>query len=128
MKNKVLFLTFLVLLSANLTAQKQFKLQSPDQKTTVTINAEERLSYSVKHINTTVLAESPIAMTLDDGTVLGEHPTVVTAQNHNIDAVVKAPFYKKSEIRDHYNQLTLTFKATIRWFSAPTTKAWPTVL
>ena len=110
MKNKVLFLTFLVLLSANLTAQKQFKLQSPDQKNTVTINANERLSYSVKHINTTVLAESPIAMTLADGTVLGEYPMVTTAQNHNADEVVKAPFYKRSEIRDHYNELILTFK------------------
>lgn len=110
MKNKVLFLTFLVLLSANLTAQKQFKLQSPDQKNTVTINANERLSYSVKHINTTVLAESPIAMTLADGTVLGEYPLVTTAQNHNADEVVKAPFYKRSEIRDHYNELILTFK------------------
>ena len=110
MKNKVLFLTFLVLLSANLTAQKQFKLQSPDQKNTVTINANERLSFSVKHINTMVLAESPIAMTLADGTVLGEYPLVTTAQNHNADAVVKAPFYKRSEIRDHYNELILTFK------------------
>ena len=116
MKNKVLFLTFLVLLSANLTAQKQFKLQSPDQKNTVTINANEHLSFSVKHINTTVLAESPIAMTLADGTVLGEYPLVTTAQNHNADEVVKAPFYKRSEIRDHYNELILTFKGNYQVF------------
>ena len=116
MKSKVLFLTFLVLLSANLTAQKQFKLQSPDQKNTVTINANEHLSFSVKHINTTVLAESPIAMTLADGTVLGEYPLVTTAQNHNADEVVKAPFYKRSEIRDHYNELILTFKGNYQVF------------
>ena len=110
MKNKVLFLTILVLISANLNAQKQFKLQSPDQKITVTINATERLSYAVQHINTTILAESPIAMTLADGTVLGEYPVVTTAQNHNADEVVKAPFYKRSEIKDQYNELILTFK------------------
>ena len=110
MKNKVFFLTFLVLLSANLTAQKQFKLQSPNQKILVTINADQQLNYSVKHINTMVLAESPIAMTLTDGTVLGNHPTVLTAQNHFTDEVVKASFYKKSEIRNLYNELILTFK------------------
>ena len=110
MKNKVLFFTILVLLSANLAAQKQFKLQSPDQKTTVIVNTNGRLSYSVKHINTTVLGESAIAMTLSDGTVLGANPVVKASQNHNVDEMVKAPFYKRSEIKDQYNELVLSFQ------------------
>ena len=71
MKNKVLFLLFLALMSVNLFAQKPYTLQSPDQKITVTVNTGERLSYAVMHENTIVMAESPIAMTLDNGTVLG---------------------------------------------------------
>ena len=71
MKNKVLFLAFLLLISINLVAQKQYTLQSPNEKITVTINTGDQLSYSVMHENTVVLADSPIGMELDNGYVLG---------------------------------------------------------
>ena len=67
-------------MSANLFAQKQYTLKSPDGKITVTVNTGERLSYAVTHENTVVLAESPIAMTLDNGTVLGVPAKVKSAR------------------------------------------------
>ena len=110
MKNKVLFLLFLVLMSATLFAQKQYSLKSPDQKTTVTVNTGERLSYAVMHENTVVLAESPIAMSLDNGTVLGVPAKVKSAKTHSVDQMIKANFYKRNEIKDQFNELVICFK------------------
>ena len=110
MKNKVLFLSFLVFVGTNLFAQGQYTLQSPNQKIIVTVNTGERLSYAVMHENTMVLAESPIAMTLDNGQVLGVPAKVRSARNNSIDQTVQACFYKRNEIRDCYNELTLSFK------------------
>ena len=114
MKNKVLFLLFLVLMSTRLFAQKQYALMSPDQKITVTVSTGDRLSYSVMHENTVVLADSPIAMTLDNGTVLGIPAKVKSAKTDSVDQTIKACFYKRNEIKDRYNELTLSFKSNYK--------------
>ena len=110
MKNKALLLSFLTLLSMSLFAQKQYTIQSPDQKITMTIRTGDRLSYSVTHENTVVLADSPIAMTLDNGTVLGVPAKVDFKESANVEERLKTPFYKKSQIRDSYNELVLYFQ------------------
>ena len=110
MKNKVLFLAFLLLISINLVAQKQYTLQSPNEKITVTINTGDQLSYSVMHENTVVLANSPIGMELDNGTVLGAPAKALSDKRISVDEIIEANFYKRNEIEDLYNELALTFK------------------
>ena len=110
MKNKVLFLAFLLLISINLVAQKQYTLQSPNEKITVTINTGDQLSYSVMHENTVVLADSPIGMELDNGTVLGAPAKALSDKRTSVDEIIEANFYKRNEIKDLYNELALTFK------------------
>ena len=110
MKNKVLFLSFLVLMGTNLFAQQQYTVQSPNGKIMVFVNTGECLNYSVMHENTVVLAESPIAMTLEDDIVLGVPAHVKSAQNNHVDQIIDASFYKRNKINDKYNELILTFK------------------
>ena len=110
MKTKYLAIVTLVLFSINAFSQKQYTLCSPDQQIKVTVNAGERLSYSVKHENTVVLAESPIAMTLDNGMVLGSPASVKSAKHKSVDQDIKASFYKRKVIHDRYNELALSFK------------------
>ena len=114
MKNKVLFLSFLVLMGANLFAQKPYTLQSPNGKITVTVNTGERLSYAVTHENTVVLTESPIAMNLENGTVLGAPAKVTSAKTNSIDQTIQAFFYKRNEIKDQFNELILSFKGNYK--------------
>ena len=114
MKNKVLFLSFLVLMGANLFAQKPYTLQSPNGKITVTVNTGERLSYAVTHENTMVLAESPIAMNLENGTVLGAPAKVTSAKTNSVDRTIQAYFYKRNEIKDQFNELILSFKGNFK--------------
>ena len=110
MKNKVLSLIVLVLAAHCCLAQKTYTLSSPDQKINITIRTGERLSYSVQHGKTAVLADSPIAMTLDQGKVLGLPALVKSVKEQSHDQIIKSPFYKRSEIHDQYNELALCFK------------------
>ena len=109
MKNKVLFLLFLVLTGANLVAQQSYTLKSPDGKILVTVNTGNRLSYSVMHEKTMVLADSPIALTLDKA-ILGVPAQVSDVKNETVDQTIDAHFYKRNKIKDHYNELTIRFK------------------
>ena len=110
MKIKTLLLSTMLLLSANLFAQKQYTVQSPDKDITLTVNVGDNLTYSVTHNGTVVLAESAIAMKLDNGTVLGEKPILKSEKLLETKEKIAANFYKRNEIDNHYCQLTLTFK------------------
>lgn len=110
MKIKTLVLSVMLLLSANLFAQKQFTLQSPDKDITIKVNVGDNLTYSVTHNGTIVLAESTIAMKLDNGTVLGEKPILKSEKTIESTEKIAANFYKRNEIDNHYCQMTLAFK------------------
>lgn len=110
MKIKTLVLSVMLLLSANLFAQKQFTLQSPDKDITIKVKVGDNLTYSVTHNGTVVLAESAIAMKLDNGTVLGEKPILKSEKTIESTEKIAANFYKRNEIDNHYCQMTLAFK------------------
>ena len=128
----------LLLLAVSAFAQKQYTLQSPDRKITVTVSEDEhvvmglmnspnpdkrsyefqeyRLCYSVKHEETIVLDKSEIAMHIDNGRTLGvsSKPSITSAKTKSVDQIIKAPFYKRTEIRDQYNELVLNFKGNYK--------------
>jgi len=115
------------MLAVSAFAQKQYTLQSPDGKITVTVSEEEIIEmnserseywlyYSVKHEETVVLDMSEIAMHIDNGRMLGvsSKPSITSAKTKSMDQTVKAPFYKRAEIRDQYNELVLSFKGNYK--------------
>ena len=71
----------------------------------------------------------PSSMTLGGGEVLGGNPKVTRARKNTADARIASPFYKKSSVRDHYNEEARAYDA--RRLRAgrppPTTTGWPTV-
>ena len=124
---KKLLLSALLMLCMSAFAQKQYTLQSPDGKITVTVSEDEIcemnserseycLYYSVKHEETVVLDNSGIAMHIDNGKILGisSKPSIISAKTKSVDQTVKAPFYKRAEIQDQYNELTLSFKGNYK--------------
>ncbi|MBR1514308.1 MAG: glycoside hydrolase family 97 protein [Bacteroidales bacterium] len=121
---KKLILSALLMLCVSAFAQKQYTLQSPDGNIVVTIEAGEQLTYSVTIGNdpvcmtgikpTCVIAPSAIGMTLGDGTQLGTKPIVKISKTRSVDQTVKASFYKRAEIQDQYNELTLCFKGNYK--------------
>ena len=114
MKKKNLLIIMLLLLSCSTFAQKQYTLKSPDKDITVTINIGEQLTYSVTHGNTCVLAPSAIGMQLADGSMLGTKPVVKSAKTRSINQNVEAPFYKRAQIPEVFEELTLTMKGNYK--------------
>jgi len=111
---KKLLLSALLLLCVSVFAQKQYTLQSPDKDITVTIEAGEQLTYAVTHGNTCVLTPSPIGMKLSDGTMLGTKPVVKSAKTRSVNQTLPSPLYKKAEIPEVFNELTLTLKGNYK--------------
>ncbi|MBR5082932.1 MAG: glycoside hydrolase family 97 protein [Bacteroidales bacterium] len=111
---KKLLLSALLVLSVSTFAQKQYTLQSPDKDITVTVETGEQLTYSVTHGNTCVLAPSAIGMKLTNGTQLGQKPVVKSAKTRSVNQSVEAPFYKRAQIPEIYEELTLTFKGNYK--------------
>jgi Glycoside hydrolase 97. len=108
-----LFNVLLLLLAGSLAAfsQKSYEVKSPDSKIGVKIEVgKEKVTYSVNHESTVVLSPSPISMTLSTGEVLGGNPTLKKVASASYSGVIATPIYRKKEIVDRYNGLTLTFK------------------
>ena len=104
---KVLFAAALLALCATFAAAKDYSLKSPDGRTVVTVSAGSALSWQVSRDGQTVILPSEMAMVLSDGTVLGKAPRVSSAKTATVDKTIRTPIYHKSQIRDHYNALTL---------------------
>ncbi|TDN37889.1 glycoside hydrolase family 97 protein [Hymenobacter sp. UV11] len=112
MTTKLLFLNGLLLAGPAAYAQagSVYHVKSPDGRLDLTVQAGPALSWSVRHEATVVLAPSPIALTLASGEVLGKNAMVQSAKTSSVNAVIEAPVYKKRQVIDSYNQLTLTIK------------------
>ena len=91
-------------------APKDYVLRSPDEKLLVTIETGNGISYTLKHDGDLLLDKSEIGMYMTDGTVFGGYLNVKKASTRTVSETIKAIMYKKAEIKDEFNELTLKFK------------------
>ena len=91
-------------------APKTYQLKSPDGRIEVTVEAGEGISYMMTCCGDVILEKSPAAMCLTDGTVFGGAQKVSKVSRRTVDQTIPTPVYRKSEVRDNYNELTLKFK------------------
>ncbi len=109
MKNLFLIVFFL-LVSMHLSSQKNYQLKSPDGKLMVNITVDKSITYSLSHEGEQLIETSPISMLLDNGKSFGIDSKVKNIKTTTVDQVIKAYFYKRNEIKDNYNELTVNFK------------------
>lgn len=86
---------------------REYTLKSPDGGVTVTVDAGKKLLWSLKSDSVSVITPSPISLTLADGTVLGAGAKVGKVSRRKVDSAFATPFYKKAEVKDVYNEMTL---------------------
>ena len=103
------FAAALMVISA-FAAPKDYVLRSPDEKLLVTIETGNGISYTLKHDGDLLLDRSEIGMYMTDGTVFGGYLNVKKASTRTVSETIKAIMYKKAEIKDEFNELTLKFK------------------
>ena len=110
MKKSVLFLLFVaVVLMANGRAVKDFNVQSPDGLLQVKVEVGKAVNYSLTYRGAPILSSSEVSLTLADGKVWGKGVKLRKAVLHEVDETIPSPFYKKSEVSDHYQELVLVF-------------------
>ena len=91
-------------------ADKTYGLTSPDGLVTAVVEVGQNIRYSVSFADETVISPSVIAMRFGDGTVFGDGDKVRKVSRRSVDDFIESPVYKKNRVRDHYQEMTLSFK------------------
>ena len=112
MKIKFMLLLCMLFPLCNLLAQtgKSYSVKSPDGKINITITAGATVSWAVTQDDADMITPSTIALSLADGITLGKNVVVKKSVAIAQSGVFATPFYKRTEVQDNYNQLTLSFK------------------
>ena len=117
MKTKLFGLFILLLMSSTiLSAQKSkvIELKSPDNKIALKLEVGAKMMWSVQHDGQQIIAPSSIALYLEGGEVLGDLAKIASSKVEKVDQVITAINYKKSNIPDQFNQLTVNCKGDYR--------------
>ena len=100
-----------VLMTMSLNAQpNDYVLASPDGKLQVMVETGDGIHYSLVHDGDLLVGRSEIGMYMTDGSKFGGLEQVKKASTRGVDQTIKAILYKKAEVVDKFNELTLKFK------------------
>ncbi|HAH23002.1 MAG TPA: Retaining alpha-galactosidase [Prolixibacteraceae bacterium] len=113
MRTSLLGIFIVLLVSSTLFGAqkgKNFEIKSPDNKISVHLEIGDKMLWSVQHEGQQIIAPSALSMQLEGGEVLGDHAKVTGSIAEKADQVISAFNYKKKNIADQYNQLTVHCK------------------
>ena len=91
-------------LSAN---NGDYGLNSPDGHITVNVAVGSDIKYSISRDGKVLIAPSVISMNLSDGIAFGENDKLRKVNRSSYDETCPATAYKKAEVRDNYNQISV---------------------
>lgn len=104
----ILFLFFAIPLPV--LSQKNFTLVSPSEKIRVSVRIADSVYFSLQVNNHPVISESAIAL-LTNLKNFGIHPATPKQSRKSINQNIVNPVpFKRKNIPDHFNELTLTFR------------------
>ena len=89
---------------------KPYVVSSPDGRLKVTVDAGDKLTYSLERNGTVLLQPSEIGLSLADGTVWGPGSKFRKATRRSVDVSFDALYFKRNTVRDRYNELVLPAK------------------
>ena len=101
---------FLFAATPSFAKDVNYRVTSPDGHISATVIVGEDIRYSVSRNEQTLIAPSTISMDLSDGTVFGRNDKVRKTVRTSFDDTFSTVAYKKAEVRDNYNQISLNFK------------------
>lgn len=93
-----------------MAAPKTYDLVSPDGRLKVGIKTGNGICYTLQHDSDVLLEDSYLGLYLTDGTSFGENAKVTGTSRRNVNEIHKTVLYKKAQVEDSFNELTLRFK------------------
>lgn len=116
MKRIPLIITLLALCSTLEAAPKTYVIASPDGALKANVTVENSISYTIEANGVCLLSPSEIAMEFSDGIVWGKDEKVRKITRRSVDETHYAAIYKRYEVKDCYNEMSLHFKNfTLVW-------------
>lgn len=109
-KHKLLIIIVLIFIANTGFATKIYKVQSPDKKIVLTVEIDSTISWSININNKVIVDKSQLSLTLLDGEVLGENSKISKVESQYVNTIISPNFYKKNEIQNQYNQLSIKFR------------------
>ena len=94
----------------SLAAAKDYTVTSPDGHLSVKIDAGKTLTYSIERDGLLLIKPSCLQLTLENGKLWGPSAQIKKAVTRSVDNTVDSPVFKRSQVRDHYNELELQTK------------------
>ena len=94
----------------SLAAAKDYTVTSPDGHLSVKIDAGKTLTYSIERDELLLIKPSCLQLTLENGKLWGPSAQIKKAVTRSVDNTVDSPVFKRSQVRDHYNELELQTK------------------
>ena len=110
MRRFFLYITTIMFFYTSAGMAQTIHVKSPNGKIDMALESGAKLTWSVKHENTEVIAPSAISLTLGNGVVLGNNAKVISTKDSKVSTTFATPFYKKESVVDEYNQVKVTFK------------------
>ena len=89
---------------------RSFQLSSPDGQLTLDVQTAPQISYQLSCKGTPVMAPSTLSVQLADGTAYDGAVRFEKALRRSVDGSFAAHVYKRAEVREKYNELTLRYK------------------
>ena len=109
---RALLLVILSLLPVYYSLAKEYKVASPDNKISLTVNVGTDIKWSASLEGKEIIYNSKIALILASGKVLGENEKIRKAEFSRLnDIIIPVVANKKSKISDNCNILTITLNS-----------------
>lgn len=112
MKSIKTLIAFILLVSYQIYGAdtKIFTMVSPNGKLSAKIELKDKIYYSLALGERQIIIPSPISMELDNGTFWGKDPVARKNKARNVDEKLTPLYGERNVIRDHFNELVITFK------------------
>lgn len=87
---------------------KEWRVSSPDNRLSVTVNCGKVTTYEVEYGNKQIIEPSPISMTCSNGKVIGHNANVKKVTRKSANDILHPVIRQKSaDIKDEYNSMEL---------------------
>ena len=118
-KSLVISLVALAAAGANASASDgSYQVTSPDGSLRATVVVGSSITYTVSKAGDEIIAPSAISMRLSGDIAFGINDKVRKVVRRTVDQTVPTVVYKRTEVRDNFNEMELVFKEVSLIFSA----------
>lgn len=107
---RFLFALLMFFITTHFFKAENYKLLSPSKTLQVEVEVADSVTWALYCDGKLIMGPSVISMTLENKGVLGKGSGVRRASLNSVNNLIKTPVYKKNEVVDNYNQISILLR------------------